>query len=295
MNLLAGDKTTNSHSSSWLVCGVIASIALHLGAATAYLWTPSFDFTPPPAASPISVSLVAPLAAPTEQNNDAQQASAQQSEQSLKSTTNQHDPKLVVPKPPLIAEKAPDPSDLPEYKETKAPKKIPETQKSALPDKTVPLEQVRLKAEQPKPVPKKEKEEESEKPQASSPSQMASTPSIEAPIKAANASAPKQGKTSQHEKAAKLQWQQLLHAHLEREKRYPRKAKRLRKQGMPVIRFTMDREGNVLDVILIRSSGTQSLDQEAIDLVFRAQPLIKPPSSVSGLKLSLTVPINFSF
>lgn len=157
MNLLVSDKTTNNHSSSWLVCGVIASIALHLGAATAYLWTPSFDFTPPPAASPISVSLVAPLAAPTEQNNDAQQASAQQSEQSLKSTTNQHDPKLVVPKPPLIAEKAPDPSDLPEYKETKAPKKIPETQKSALPDKTVPLEQVRLKAEQPKPVPKKRK------------------------------------------------------------------------------------------------------------------------------------------
>lgn len=124
---------------------------------------------------------------------------------------------------------------------------------------------------------------------------MASTPSIEAPIKAANASAPKQGKTSQHEKAAKLQWQQLLHAHLEREKRYPRKAKRLRKQGMPVIRFTMDREGNVLDVILIRSSGTQSLDQEAIDLVFRAQPLIKPPSSVSGSQTLFNGPDQFFF
>jgi protein TonB len=273
---------------------VIASIALHLGAATAYLWTPSFDFTPPPAASPISVSLVAPLAAPAEQNNDAQQASAKKTEQSLKSTTNQHAPKPIAPKPPLIAEKAPAPSDLPEYKEIKDPKKIPETQKSALPDKTVPLEPVPLKSEPPKPVPEKRKEE-SDKPQASSPSQMASTPSIEAPIKASNVSAPKQAKTSQHEKAAKLQWQQLLHAHLEREKRYPRKAKRLRKQGMPVIRFTMDRDGNVLDVILIRSSGTQSLDQEALDLVFRAQPLIKPPHSIVGNKLSLTVPINFSF
>ncbi|MEF1229658.1 TonB family protein, partial [Vibrio fortis] len=92
-----------------------------------------------------------------------------------------------------------------------------------------------------------------------------------------------------------INWQQALHAHLEREKRYPRKAKRMKKKGMPVIKFTMDRQGNVIDVVLVKSSGTLSLDNEAVDLVYRAQPLIKPPTSITGTRLSLTLPINFSF
>ncbi|MCV3263989.1 energy transducer TonB [Vibrio harveyi] len=108
-------------------------------------------------------------------------------------------------------------------------------------------------------------------------------------------SALRQGQQSEAGRAAKVSWQQALHAHLEREKRYPRQARRLKKKGMPVIRFTMDREGNVLDVELVKSSGTASLDKEAIELVGRAQPLVKPPSSVKGARLTLTLPINFSF
>lgn len=122
-----------------------------------------------------------------------------------------------------------------------------------------------------------------------------SQPNLMAENSQQQASALRVGQLSEAGKAAKINWQQALHAHLEREKRYPRKAKRMKKKGMPVIKFTMDRQGNVIDVVLVKSSGTLSLDNEAVDLVYRAQPLIKPPTSITGTRLSLTLPINFSF
>lgn len=57
--------------------------------------------------------------------------------------------------------------------------------------------------------------------------------SVNAP-KSDRLSVPRQGQT----KAAKISWQQQLHAHLERHKRCPRKARRLGKEGMPRISFS---------------------------------------------------------
>ncbi|MGO1616347.1 MAG: energy transducer TonB family protein [Oceanisphaera sp.] len=56
----------------------------------------------------------------------------------------------------------------------------------------------------------------------------------------------------------------------------------------------MDRSGKVLSASLVGSSGASSLDKEALTLVKRALPLPKPPSSIAGQQLTLTVPINFS-
>ena len=88
-------------------------------------------------------------------------------------------------------------------------------------------------------------------------------------------------------------WQGRVLAALDKVKRYPRDAHFARQQGVPYIRFTMDRRGKVLSVTLERSSGFRSLDQEALSLPKRAQPLPAPPDDVTGEAIELVVPVEF--
>lgn len=88
-------------------------------------------------------------------------------------------------------------------------------------------------------------------------------------------------------------WQQQLQTHLERRKRYPRQAQMRNQEGMPWVKFSMDRNGQVLSVTLAQSSGVDSLDKEALALVKRAAPLPAPPPEVEGETITLTVPIEF--
>ncbi len=88
-------------------------------------------------------------------------------------------------------------------------------------------------------------------------------------------------------------WQGLVLGQLNRFKRYPGAAQLRRQQGAPYVRFVMDREGKVLSSHLERSSGFAALDQEAVNLPRRAQPLPKPPVEVPGETLELVVPVEF--
>lgn len=88
-------------------------------------------------------------------------------------------------------------------------------------------------------------------------------------------------------------WEGMVLAALNKKKRYPRDAQFNRQQGAPWIRFTMDREGKVLSSILERSSGFRSLDEEAVALPKRAQPLPKPPEAMPGDPIELVVPVEF--
>jgi protein TonB len=80
---------------------------------------------------------------------------------------------------------------------------------------------------------------------------------------------------------------------LNKHRRYPRMAMIQRQQGVPYIRFVMNREGKVLSVRIERSSGHRALDQEALALPKRAQPLPKPPEDVKGETIELVVPVEF--
>lgn len=88
-------------------------------------------------------------------------------------------------------------------------------------------------------------------------------------------------------------WEGRVLAALDRVKRYPRDAHFARKQGVPYIRFSMDRQGKVLTVTLERSSGVRSLDNEALALPRRAQPLPRPPEDMKGEAIELVVPVEF--
>ncbi|WP_408885681.1 energy transducer TonB [Komagataeibacter oboediens] len=117
-------------------------------------------------------------------------------------------------------------------------------------------------------------------------------PSSEAPP-APTQAAPAPGSSSAHASHDPVTWQGALLAQLEKFKRYPSDAMADHQEGVPTVTFSMDRKGHVLSVTLASSSGHALLDQEAIALPKRAQPLPIPPDSVAGELITLTVPVEF--
>jgi len=94
---------------------------------------------------------------------------------------------------------------------------------------------------------------------------------------------------------SKPTWEGLVLGALNKAKRYPRDAQLRRQQGVPYIRFVMDRNGKVLSSRLEHSSGHGALDDEAVALPKRAQPLPKPPDDVrpGEANIELVVPVEF--
>lgn len=88
-------------------------------------------------------------------------------------------------------------------------------------------------------------------------------------------------------------WEGRVLARLIRFRRYPPAAHRARIEGVPLVRFTMDRRGRVLDSRLERTSGNALLDREAMSLPQRAQPMPAPPDDRQGRTITLVVPVEF--
>jgi protein TonB len=101
-----------------------------------------------------------------------------------------------------------------------------------------------------------------------------------APTPAARAAAP-----------AIASWQRRLIAQLERYKRYPPQAHG--KLGEARLAFSIDRQGRVVTSRIVHSSGSDALDDEALALVKRAEPLPPPPAGVPDDQLSFVVPIRY--
>ena len=318
MSLLA-DPSVNikEPKKRFLLIGLTASILLHLMFIVAYMWTPQYDFTPPIQAAPIVVTIVAPLASNKQKIEDTVLGDPQKEiiQQEVLKTPPKEEVFIAQTSPsivPIIEAEKPSTFLAPTKHNKMINKKSP-PQPQTTERKIVEHKKPILKPVKPDPIIKKVaekaikptaklepldavKKNEPLKTESEAVSQQAKSKKNISTSKIANATAAlRKGQLSESGRIAKINWQQALHAHLEKKKKYPRKAKRMKKKGTPVIRFTMDRDGHVINVSLIQSSGTSSLDKEAIDLVYRAQPLIKPPSSVAGNQLSLTLPINFSF
>jgi periplasmic protein TonB len=81
---------------------------------------------------------------------------------------------------------------------------------------------------------------------------------------------------------------------LERVKRYPPEAQSRSEQGIVLLSFTLDHNGNVLAHHIARSSGYVDLDNEVMAMIVRAQPLPPFPANMTEPRIDLTVPIRFS-
>ena len=83
-------------------------------------------------------------------------------------------------------------------------------------------------------------------------------------------------------------------AALERNKRYPDSAVSRLEQGVVKVFFSLDRKGSLIESRVQSSSGVTALDEEALALLRRAQPLPPPPRELAGERVDLTVPIRFN-
>ncbi|OTA18883.1 hypothetical protein Xbed_02869 [Xenorhabdus beddingii] len=93
---------------------------------------------------------------------------------------------------------------------------------------------------------------------------------------------------------AKAIWQAEVSGHLNRYKKYPEDAQRRKRTGRPVVKFTVNQSGTLIDSELARRSGTNSLDREARMVLERAQPLPKPPDVIlTHGRVTVELPIDF--
>jgi protein TonB len=140
-------------------------------------------------------------------------------------------------------------------------------------------------------------------PQSPAPSEFAAAPAIEQappqPERVVDPSPPAaapvtQGAPAPANPKARDSYIATLMAWLNRYKKYPTQARRDRVQGVAVVRFTINPDGAVVSSAIARSSGHAVLDEAALDVFTRANPVPAIPESISRGPLTLTVPIEFS-
>jgi len=121
--------------------------------------------------------------------------------------------------------------------------------------------------------------------------QTTAPPSVDAPPGAEYAAS--QSVSGQARQQAVASWQGLLLGHLEKHRRYPRNAQRLRQQGVAHVRFAVDRQGRVSHPRIGRSSGHPLLDEETLATLLRASPVPPPPPEIRGDPVEVSVPVSF--
>jgi protein TonB len=165
-----------------------------------------------------------------------------------------------------------------------------------LPELTAPVESEAVPAPPPPPGPRPQPQkvekadktpEEQVAPATAAP---ASIPAPRAPVNAAPINSPSPSMI-----AARQSYNGLLHAQLKRNFRYPRISQQRREEGQVLMRMVLDRDGNLLEVTLLRGSGHERLNREALATARRASPLpVPPPEIMTGDTLRREVPFGFS-
>nr|WP_275297929.1 energy transducer TonB [Marinobacter sediminum] len=85
-----------------------------------------------------------------------------------------------------------------------------------------------------------------------------------------------------------------LMAWLHQHKDYPPQLKKEKVQGVVVIKFSINRSGEVTSASIKTGSGHASLDQAALDMLARANPVPPIPESMARERLTLAIPVEYS-
>jgi protein TonB len=92
---------------------------------------------------------------------------------------------------------------------------------------------------------------------------------------------------------ATARYEQLLVAWLEKHKKYPRRAKRLRIEGEGMLRILINRQGQTQQVTLEQPTGNRLLDKAALEMAQRADPFPPMPEKDPRRELEFMVPVAF--
>ncbi|HEX4027813.1 MAG TPA: energy transducer TonB [Rhizomicrobium sp.] len=124
---------------------------------------------------------------------------------------------------------------------------------------------------------------------ATPPPVVAAPPPVAAPVAPPAQAAPQKGAGETRDS-----FLGKLLARLNRFKQYPRAARQAHIEGVVMLHFVMDAQGRVVSFGIAKSSGRPVLDNEALALIQRAQPLPALPADFPTRTLDAVVPIEFS-
>lgn len=174
---------------------------------------------------------------------------------------------------PEVKEEIPDPTVAPEPPKPEKPKEEP-------------------KKEKPKPKPEKPKREKPkpDRPKAdrevNSDSAINSRATTTGPVTTNNPNLMGNGRNTDEASA----YRSALRREIERHKRYPQRAKMMRRQGVVTVSFNIGANGNISDARITKSSGNDDLDNSALTAVKNARSIGPRPE---GMSASISVPISF--
>ncbi len=91
-----------------------------------------------------------------------------------------------------------------------------------------------------------------------------------------------------------LNWQALVKGKIISNKDFPADARQRNRTGVAMVRFIVDAAGNLVNSQLMKTSGTLSLDREALAVLLRSSPFPPPPAEIllQG-RYQVTMPISF--
>lgn len=81
---------------------------------------------------------------------------------------------------------------------------------------------------------------------------------------------------------------------LARHKVYPAELKKNKIEGRVVVKFTLAADGRVISSSIQQSSGNESLDDAALQMLNKASPLPAIPSWMNRAEMTLAVPVEYS-
>jgi periplasmic protein TonB len=88
-------------------------------------------------------------------------------------------------------------------------------------------------------------------------------------------------------------WKLQVSGLLERSKDYPAAAMARGEEGTVYLSFTLDRAGHVTNSHIARSSGSKALDDDALEMLSRAEPFPPMPPDMTRPEISLSVPVSY--
>lgn len=121
------------------------------------------------------------------------------------------------------------------------------------------------------------------------------TPTPETPATPTTAAAPTSVLDTVDLAQLQSQYGKTAHHWLNKHKRYPRRAEYRGDEGTVLVKFIVNRRGEVLSYGLERSSGNTLLDKEALALIQRAQPLPVFPDELAKVRDTITVLVTIPF
>jgi protein TonB len=210
---------------------------------------------------------------------------------------------LAMPEPPAVEppKEEPPPEPLPQVEAEQPPVAMPLPEQTVPPVEALPppapAKPVEVERPQEKPVTVKPKhqphrstaEEQREERKEDRKEQRKNAEHQQSGARTRVATAPNPGEVAPGAREAEAGWRTALMARLQRAK-----PAGTREGGTVELSFTMERSGRVVSKHIARSSGSATLDQAALSMLDRAQPLPAFPPSMREARKTLNLPVRFS-